>query len=99
MVSGLRLISSPNITGALFGSKLLMDFSTSTYNTQILCLTGAIISEAHYNDKYNYVQITHKARPSTTAYYFCIPGVNNNKKFSAASIYAAEISASWQRCK
>jgi hypothetical protein len=25
----------------------------------------AMISEAHYNDKYNYVQITHTARLST----------------------------------
>jgi hypothetical protein len=34
--------------------KQLVDFAT--YNTQISYLTGAIISKAHYNDKYNYVQ-------------------------------------------
>ncbi len=39
---------------AHFRPKQLVDFST--YNTQISYLTGAIISKAHYNDKYNYVQ-------------------------------------------
>ncbi len=53
---------------AHFGSKLLVDFST--YNTQILCHTGAIISGAHYNDKYSYVQITHTARSSTVLYLY-----------------------------
>ncbi len=32
----------------------MVDFST--YNTQILCLAGTIISKAHYNGKYNYVR-------------------------------------------
>ncbi len=45
----------------------------STYNTQILCLTGAIFSEAHFNDKYNYVQITHTPRSSKLSQ--CIPRV------------------------
>jgi hypothetical protein len=47
---------------AHFGSELLVDFSS--YNTQVLFVTGAIISEAHCNDnKYKYVQITHTALP------------------------------------
>jgi hypothetical protein len=54
-----------------FGSKLLVDFYT--YNTQILYLTGAMFSEAHFNDKYNYVQITHTPRSSTLSR--CIPRV------------------------
>ncbi len=39
---------------AHFRPKQLVDFST--YDTQILCLSGTIISKAHYNDKYNYVE-------------------------------------------
>jgi hypothetical protein len=39
---------------AHFRHKQLVDFST--YNTQILCLTCAIIKKAHYKDKCNYVQ-------------------------------------------
>jgi hypothetical protein len=39
---------------AHFRPKQLVDLST--YDTLILCLSGAIISKAHYNDKYNYVQ-------------------------------------------
>ncbi len=54
MESGLRL--------AHFGSKLLVDFST--YYTQILRLTGAIIIKAHCKDKHNYVQITNTLNPS-----------------------------------
>ncbi len=34
--------------------KQRVDFST--YNTQILCLTGTIISKAQYNDKFSYAQ-------------------------------------------
>ncbi len=39
---------------AHFKPKQVVDFST--YNTQLLCLTGAIISKAHDNDKYNYAK-------------------------------------------
>ncbi len=38
---------------AHFRPNQLEDFST--YNTQVLFLTGFIISKAHYNDEYNYV--------------------------------------------
>ncbi len=37
-----------------FRPKQLVDFST--YNTQIVCLTDAIISKAHDNDKYKYAK-------------------------------------------
>ncbi len=39
---------------AHFRPKQLVDFCT--FDTQMLCLTGAIISKEHHKDKYNYVQ-------------------------------------------
>jgi hypothetical protein len=45
-----------------------VDFST--YNTQILCLTGAIISIAHNNDKYKYVQRCEGICPLQYVTYF-----------------------------
>ncbi len=50
---------------AHFRPEQLLDFSA--YDTQILCLTGAIITTAHYNDKYNYVQDCEGLRPPQCA--------------------------------
>jgi hypothetical protein len=44
-----------------FRAKQLVD--CSTYTTQISCLTRAIISKAHFNDKYNYAQDCEGLRP------------------------------------
>ncbi len=53
-MAGLLLIYSSKITGAFLASKRAADFSAN--NTQILCLTGAIIREAylkvHKNEKF-----------------------------------------------
>jgi hypothetical protein len=46
---------------AHFRAKQLVDIST--YNIQILCLNGAIISKAHFDDKYNYAQDCEGLRP------------------------------------
>ncbi len=43
--------------------KKLVDYSTYNTGTQIKCLSGAIISKAHYNDEYNYVQDCQGLRP------------------------------------
>ncbi len=55
---------------AYFRHKQLVDFST--YNTQIICLTGAIISKckAHYNHKYKYVQRCEGICPLQYVTYF-----------------------------
>ncbi len=83
-----------------------MDFST--YNTQILCLTGAIISEAHYNDIYYYVQITHTARSSTICYLLCtkpteiwrtntgfIRGILKGVRYAKSLLFLHRRSPSW----
>jgi len=54
---------------AHFRPKQLVDFFT--YNTQIVCLIDAIISKAHDNGKYNYVQDCEGLRPLTEYTFFC----------------------------
>ncbi len=54
---------------AHFRPKQLVDFST--YNAQILCLTGALICKAHFIDKYNYVQDCEKGMRPPQYFRYC----------------------------